>query len=404
MIARGPSVSSSDDKTKRVLLIAPMPFYATRGSPMNVLQMCRVLTGAGYRVDLATYPIGETVSMPGLSIHRSLGFPGIHSVPIGFSWRKVLLDLLLSLTVVRLLLRRRYLHAHAVEESVFLIVPWTLFGVRLVYDLDSLLSDQLYYSRVIRSRLLRRMSRVSERFALRRSVAAVTVCQALTDAVAVLSPETRVFQVEDAPLAEACRDAVPERVAALRNDLGVAGRPVVLYTGNLERYQGISLLVDSVPFVLDEVANAVFVIVGGAEAHVAELREELVKRGLEAAVHVVGARPSEEMPEWMALADILVSPRSLGENTPLKIYTYMLAGRPIVATDLITHTQVLDETNAVLCQADAEALAAGIVRVLRDPAAAEAIAAQAQQLARNEYSSEAFSRKLLAAYEEIAVL
>jgi glycosyltransferase involved in cell wall biosynthesis len=54
------------------------------------------------------------------------------------------------------------------------------------------------------------------------------------------------------------------------------------------------------------------------------------------------------MPEYMGLAEVLVSPRLEPYTTPLKIFSYMASGRPIVATDLPTHTQLLDAEAAIL--------------------------------------------------------
>ena len=61
-----------------------------------------------------------------------------------------------------------------------------------------------------------------------------------------------------------------------------------------------------------------------------------------------GERPASEIPAYLLAADVLVSPRSRGTNTPLKIYQYLRSGKPIVATRLLTHTQVLDDETAIL--------------------------------------------------------
>lgn len=392
---------SSPGGGARILLVAPQPFYQPRGTPMNVLQMCRVLTAAGYRVDMATYPLGEKVEMEGLEIHRCLRPPGVRSVPIGFSKRKFLLDLLLFWTVLRLLLRRRYAAVHAVEESVFLALPFTLVGVRLIYDLDSLISDQLDYAGVVTSRPLLALVRRLERFALRRSVAAVTVCRSLTEAAAELDPDARIYQIEDAPLEESLRDPDVSRVESLRRELGLDGLRPIVYTGNLEPYQGIDLLLAAAPLVRRRVPDARLVLVGGSGERLTALRGSLEREGLGANVLAVGQRPPDEMPEWMSLAEVLVSPRSEGENTPLKIYTYMGARRPIVATDRITHTQVLDSSNAFLSECTPEAFADAICAALDDPEEARRRADAAHDLAASEFSPAAFERKLLAAYREI---
>ena len=135
-------------------MLAPQPFYSDRGTPMNVLQMCRALTGAGWEVDVLTFPIGRNVELPGLRIRRSLPLPGIRRVPIGFSPQKVLLDIGLFLLLAWRLLVGRYDVVHAIEEGVFLALPFTWFGVPLIYDLDSLISDQLEYSGVLKNRRL----------------------------------------------------------------------------------------------------------------------------------------------------------------------------------------------------------------------------------------------------------
>ena len=87
---------------------------------------------------------------------------------------------------------------------------------------------------------------------------------------------------------------------------------------------------------------------------------------------------------------MLVSPRSRGKNTPLKIYQYLRAGRPIVATDLLTHTQVLDATVAGLTDATPEAFGGGILRVLGDPARAARGRPGARALAETRYTYEAY--------------
>ena len=385
----------------RLLLIAPEPFYEARGTPMSVLHLCRVLSGAGYRVDLATYPIGEPVEMPGLEIHRCLRPPGVRSVPIGFSWRKVLLDFFLAWTVLRLRLTRRYAAVQAIEESVFMALPYTLLDTPLIYDLDSLISDQLAYTGVLRNRLLLRGIRALEGLALRRSAAAVTVCRSLTESARELDPTARVFQIEDTPLPESMRAADPARVEALREEHGLTGVRPVLYTGNLESYQGIDVLIASAPRVLELEPETRFVIVGGDGKKLAALRRALARDGLDRRVLALGRRPPQEMPEWMALAEVLVSPRSQGENTPLKIYTYMHAGRPIVATDRVTHTQVLDDTTAFLAEVSPEAFANAICKALADPAEAARRAGAARRRADERYGWAAYERKVLAAYREI---
>jgi glycosyltransferase involved in cell wall biosynthesis len=108
------------------------------------------------------------------------------------------------------------------------------------------------------------------------------------------------------------------------------------------------------------------------------------------------------MPEWMAAGNVLVSSRLHGANTPLKLYSYMWSAVPIVATNLPTHTQVLDATTAVLRAPTAEEFASGIIEVLADPVHFAPLGAAARARVASDYSRDAFRRKLLAAYASVA--
>jgi glycosyltransferase involved in cell wall biosynthesis len=114
------------------------------------------------------------------------------------------------------------------------------------------------------------------------------------------------------------------------------------------------------------------------------------RAGVGPATIFTGQRPVEEIPAYLDAADVLVSPRSTGTNTPLKIYQYLRSGRPIVATRLLTHTQVLDDATAILTPPTPEGFAEGILAALADPARARAIGTHARQLAETKYSYEAY--------------
>jgi len=389
----------------RVLLIAPQPFFAQRGTPINVRQMVQTLCEAGHEVHLATYPMGEPVSIPGLVIHRALAIPGVRTVPIGFSWRKVALDIALALRVWPLIVGRRFDVVHAVEESVFFALPAArLRGIPVIYDLDSWMSEQLAYGGRVKSPTILKLLRRMERSALHRSSLAITVSASLSEMVRAMNPNVRVAQIEDCPLEEALRAPDLSRIAMLRDRFGIGQRQVVVYTGNLESYQGIELLLDAFVRVARAQDAAVLVLVGGSPAQVDATRARAAALGVGERVVLTGQRPAEEMPEWMAMGEVLVSPRLHGGNTPLKLFSYMWSAVPIVATDLPTHTQVLDASAAVLRAPTPDAMASGILSVLNDPARFAPIGAAARARVASEYSREAFSRKLLAAYDSLAAV
>ena len=139
-------------------------------------------------------------------------------------------------------------------------------------------------------------------------------------------------------------------------------------------------------------------LVGGEPHQIEVLKARAARSGVASAILLVGKRPVEQMPEFMAMADVLASPRLEPYVTPLKIYAYMASGRPIVATDLPTHTDVLDLNSAILAPPSAEGLADGIARAFKEPARSARLGLRARQLVERDHTYEAFKKKLAEVY------
>jgi glycosyltransferase involved in cell wall biosynthesis len=146
------------------------------------------------------------------------------------------------------------------------------------------------------------------------------------------------------------------------------------------------------------VPEAQFVFMGGEPAQVAQEQRRAAALGGGGRCVFAGKRPPAELAAFLALADLVVSPRCRGVNTPFKIYTYLAAGRPLVATRIPTHTQLLDDTLAFLVDPTAEALAEGIRAALADPAEAGRRAQRGRALVEREYSRTRYAEKVRAAY------
>jgi glycosyltransferase involved in cell wall biosynthesis len=100
----------------------------------------------------------------------------------------------------------------------------------------------------------------------------------------------------------------------------------------------------------------------------------------------------------MAIADVLVSPRDDIGNIGLKIFEYMGAGKPIVATDTPAHRAVLDETRAILVDPSPEAMGRAIVRLLRDRAAGKRLGESARAYAQKNLTRDAFADRVADLY------
>jgi glycosyltransferase involved in cell wall biosynthesis len=374
----------------KILMIAPEPFFEPRGTPFSEYHRIRALTELGHSVDLVTYPFGRDVALPGLRLFRSLRPPFVKNIGIGPSWAKVPLDFLVACTALRRAFSERYDAVHSHEEgSWFGVLIAAMLGVPHLYDMHSSLPQQLVNFSFSESRLLAGAFAWLERFVVRRSTVVVVICPHLADVVREIEPGVPAVLIENAPgSGDAPVAGSGERI---RRELGLApDSPMVLYTGTFEAYQGLDLLFAAARHVIETRPDARFVLAGGRPEQIALAREQAVSAGVANAVIFAGQRPADEIPLFLDAADVLVSPRSTGTNTPLKIYQYLRSGRPIVATRLLTHTQVLNDDVAILTTATPEGFAAGIVTALNDVERAREVGNGARALADTKYSYDAY--------------
>jgi glycosyltransferase involved in cell wall biosynthesis len=346
-----------------------------------------------------TYHLGEDVHYQDVQIHRipKVGF--IRDVVPGFSMRKMLLDVIMFIQVFSLVLKNRYQVVHAVEESVFIaLILKTLFRIPYIYDMDSSLSGQMIerYPRLFRP--LYFVLNYAEGLAIRQALAVVPVCDALSEEIEKFNP-AKVLVLRDVSL------LAPEgqsRVENLREQFNIRG-PLMMYVGNLESYQGIDLLLESFAMTVKRKSDTRLVIIGGKASDIERYRVLSRALGVMEKVHFLGPKPVERLSDYLVQADILVSPRIKGKNTPMKIYSYLDSGKALLATDLPTHTQVLNEDVAVLAAPTAKMFSSGVLRLVEDDGLRQQLGKAGKQFVAERHSYVVFRENLNALYDWLAV-
>ena len=387
----------------KILLLAPQPFFEIRGTPINVRLVATALSEIGYSVDLLVYPHGNNVHIANTCILRIPKVPGLPKAPIGPSKTKLIYDVVMFFHASLLLIRKKYCVIHAVEESA--LMAWILsklFRIPYIFDMDSHMSEQLKTSKFIKTTFLLNLAKHIENAAFKSASAIITVCPHLTAVAKTVTEPRKVFQIEDIPM-EFPSPPNDMTVTSLRNELGITSNDmVILYTGNLEAYQGIDLILESAMQVATENSNSKFVIVGGEDEQIGKYIAKRDQLGLEEKVLFTGTKPLEHMPVFHDLADILLSPRIQGENTPLKLYTYLKTGKPIVATDLPTHTQLLNKNIAVLAKAEKVEYASAILLLLSNKELRTEIGRKGREFVEDQFNYQKFKHKLGQVYKTIA--
>jgi len=358
------------------------------------------LSNLGHAIDLSTYHIGEDVDFENVTIHRTLSVPWINSLKVGPSWQKIPLDFFLFLKSTGLLIKNNYEVIHTHEEAGFfgVLLAW-VFQTRHLYDMHSSLPKQLDNFKFADNRLMIGLFQFLERLVINSCDAMITIGPDLEQHVREINPKVPMEMIENLPLGnDQVSDAAIEK---LREDLSINDKIAIVYTGTFERYQGVDLLLECTKIINTQYPEAIFVLVGGKPNQIEDYQEMATSMQLADSVRFMGTLPIEEANVYIKMADILVSPRIEGTSVPLKIYTYLRAGKPIVATNLIAHSLVLDQETAMLVDPTKEAFAEGLMKLIRDENLRNYMGDQSQKLAEEKYNEANYLAKLRKIYEVI---
>jgi len=386
-------------RPRRALVVSPQPFFSPRGTPLSVYYRTLVLAEQGVEVDLLTYGEGQDVAVEGIRIHRIPRFGWLGEVPVGPSRLKLFLDVFLFVWTIAFLLRRRYDFVHAHEEAVFFCrILKPLFGVKLVYDMHSCLPRQLTNFSFTKSRILIGAFERLERASIAAADAVITICPDLAEyALGLIDNPDKHFLIENSIFEDvklATASAVSVSTEAGTGSPVPPGRTLIVYAGTLEPYQGIDLLLRAFALVRRERPDTFLLVVGGNPDQVRAYAAQARELNIADDCRFTGRVPQGEARRLVAGAELQVSPRTRGTNTPLKVYEQLASGIPLVATDIYSHRQVLDDEVAFLTEAAPDAFARGILEAMAPAGARERKVAAARRLFDEKYSRAIYVDKI----------
>jgi glycosyltransferase involved in cell wall biosynthesis len=381
----------------RILFLAPHPFFINRGTPIDVLLVLRVLAERhDTKVDLLAYAEGEDVGLPNLRIYRTPNHRLLEGVRPGFSIKKLVCDVFLFFRAWSMARKRHYDLVHAGEEAVFVAMFLkAIYKIPYVYDLDSSMAQQLVEQRPFLRKLAPMFNRL-ERLAVSNGIANLPVCNALAE-LCEKSGSRKTFTIHDI---SQLKNPGRSSTGRLKREIGAKGL-ILLYIGNLEVYQGIDLLLESFQLVCGRTEGIDLAIIGGTQNDIQHYRDKSRKLGIEQKTHFLGPRPFEELDEYLAEADILVAPRTKGVNTPMKVFPYLHSGKPVLLTDLYTHSQVIPREAAYLAPADPAGFSRGILELAGDEQLRARLGKKGREFVEKEHTYTAHRKRLHGAYNWI---
>lgn len=399
-------VLTAMEPLKRVLVLAPTPFFADRGCHMHIAEQTYALQRRGLEPLIVTYHLGR--DLPGLNIRRTVRVPWYRKLGPGPSWHKFYVDPLLLTTAFRAArqFRPHIIHAHLHEGCVLGSVLRQQLGIPLLFDVQGSLTGELLAHRfpLAQPKLLRAAWYALERWIDHLPDALVAqsteMRQELLERFRV--PSERLFMAYDGVNTNVFRPG--ERDSYLVSRLGIPeNRKVIVYLGGLDIYKGVDALLDAFPAILRKVPEAFLLLMG--YPHEERYRKRAEELGVAHAVRVTGKIAYEDAPRYLTLGDIAVAPKRSQTEANGKIYTYMACGLPTVAFDTIVNRDILGDLGVyVRPMEDTKGLGEAIVELLRDDERRKALAERVRERAVQEYSWDTVAGRLLDAYEAARTL
>ncbi len=385
-------------------MLAPQPFFIERGTPIAVRAAAETLAKAGHTIDLLVYHLGDAIDLPeNVRLIRIPRVLGVKQMRPGPTVSKLRCLVGFARAAAKLVRKNRYDLVHAVEDGVFVALRLKArHGLPFVYDMDSLMSEQVAEKPGV-GRPAAALFAVLEAAAVRNAIHCLCVCPHLKEVArreVPDAPDEHLTVLTDFPLVEPspATGEVAERVRRAHDD----GRLVAAYVGNLEPYQGVGDMLDAARLLGDAASRVRLHIYGGPADAMDAMRRgyaDLVDAGV---VEFCGSIPVSRLGEVLHSADILLSPRKVGTNTPMKLYGYLASGKPVLATSILSHTQVLDGTHAELVEPNPRGLADGLARLVDDEPRRRSLGRAGARLVEQKHSRAAFERTLTGVYRAIA--
>ena len=353
-----------------IAMVAACPFPANHGSAASIREMSDTLSRMGHAVHIVTYQTGQTdIAVGHATLHRTGPFRPETNAKVGPSPEKFREDLALFRLLSRVIKREKIdiIHAHNYEGALIGVMAKWITRRPLLYNAVNLMSDELAGYRFIRPpSLARAIARGLDWFV-----------PIFPDHITAVSPELKRWFVNRG-IAERKVDMIPAGIVPemfdnpdpekIRRRHQIDGRAIVMYTGVLNAFQRIDYLLRAFAVVSKQLPDARLVMVSPlvSESHEKEHKEAAERLGISDSIMWIAPHSLEDLPNYLALADVTVISRPDCPGHPVKLLNYMLAGKPIVCFEGAAKGLRHLHDALIVRDHDCEALGNGIVTLLKD--------------------------------------
>ena len=389
------------DNHYRIAMVAACPFPSSQGSQVFIKQLSEALMNCGHFVHIVTYHFGENLNVSHLNINRIPTIAHYRKFRAGPSFNKPLLDIFLTLKLLRIVKKYQIdiIHAHNYEASISGCIVRALTGVPVLFHSHGIMGEELhtYFTGKLAQFIARKSSLIID-----------TVVPAWANHVIALTPEAQSFfmahgvpkgKIDHIPPGIYYDGCVQNGSSDLRSAYNIGTGPLILYTGNLDRYQNIDLLLKSFKLVVNEYPDARLMILTHCNS------EKYVNlcgdAGISHQVVFVKDPSFAQVKSFLAEARVAVVSRVASTGFPIKLLNYMAAGKAIVVFEGAAQNIEHLKDGFVAQNGDIESFSEGIKALINNRTLCELLGKNAKNKVALLYDWNHITRRITQVYEKL---
>lgn len=351
---------------KKIIYISNVRLPTEKAHGIQIVKMCEAFSSYGLEVELVVPWRFNKIKK---SIFKYYG------IKENFKIKKIF-----SLDLIFLNIPRIFFWIQSLTFSVSIFFYLLFKKVDIIYSRDSF---SLYSLSFLKKNLVLELHTFPKNFYLhkrvfKKSKNIIVITKSLKNALIKENiDKNKILVVPDGVDLEKFDINISKEEARKKLDLP-QDKKIILYTGHLYDWKGTQILADASEY-LDK--DNIIIFVGGTEKDIKEFKNKNKSKNN---ILILGYKLYSDIPYYLKSADILVLPNS-GKTeiskewtSPMKMFEYMASKKPIIASDLLSLREVLDENNAYLVKSDdSQELIQGIKRALKNRDFSDKISSQA---------------------------
>lgn len=363
------AVSGGAEPRLKICVLAACPFPANHGTPGSIRELAEATAERGHEVHVVSYHMGEPLPLRNVHLHRIGNLTGERSITVGPTRYRPLYDFQMIFTALKVIRRHGIdlIHAHGYEAALVAACCRPFVRLPVLYSAHNVMGDELASYGCFRSkRMASALAWILDRTVPRIGNRCIPHSVNLQEFLHARGLSERMEPVlnfgidfDDRPVGDRHR---------LRRECNLTSDPVILYSGVIDPFQRIDLLLESMVHVLSRFPRAKLLLLtnvanGPGEA---ALREQAKSLGIDDSLVMIAPRSLDHGLKLISICDVAVVPRPKAPGFPIKLLNYMAAKRACVM--YASSCSRLSHGEHVWLAADdtPESLGGALVRVLKD--------------------------------------